>query len=490
MHLRIISAAAKLANKYNSQKRNIPFSKSIFSGLVAMFDLLLIFGAGLVILAFYPGWGTGSFSIYVTTITVFAIITIGTFYYTGMYDIENIAKPKNQYRKIFLIISIATSLIIVFAFVQKSSHSYSRIWLFSWFIANVGLISIARVWVYFVIKKWARDGVITQNLAIIGTNELRTRLIKFLESQRDPWIRIIGIFDSGTTRTQNNPEEHDIKGGLENLIADVRQKRIDNVIVAMPWTEEERLLEIIDKLEELPVGTHLCSDMATFNYLNHSYSYYGGVPVLDIHDKPMTGWGYVLKTIEDKILSALALFLLSPLFVIIALTIKLDSPGPIFFKQRRYGFNHKLIEILKFRTMKNDSQDTNAEKLVTVNDPRVTRIGGFLRKYSLDEIPQFINVLKGDMSIVGPRPHATKAKAAGKLYQDHVDRYAIRHKVKPGITGWAQVNGWRGETNTEEQIRKRVEYDMYYIKHWTPIFDIQIMIRTVWAVACPPKNNH
>jgi lipopolysaccharide/colanic/teichoic acid biosynthesis glycosyltransferase len=174
--------------------------------------------------------------------------------------------------------------------------------------------------------------------------------------------------------------------------------------------------------------------------------------------------------------------MIAPVMLLIAIAVKLDSPGPVFFRQRRYGFNNQLIEVLKFRTMYNHHRDELGERLASRNDPRVSRVGALLRKTSLDELPQFINVLRGEMSIVGPRPHALMAKAAGVPYQDAVREYAARHRVKPGITGWAQVNGWRGETETLEQIRKRVEHDLYYIENWSLRLDLKIIFLTVFAV--------
>jgi exopolysaccharide biosynthesis polyprenyl glycosylphosphotransferase len=206
------------------------------------------------------------------------------------------------------------------------------------------------------------------------------------------------------------------------------------------------------------------------------------VPVLDVADKPIDGWDSLVKSMEDQILGILILLLSLPLLLIIAALVKLDSPGSIFFRQMRSGFNNQPIEVLKFRTLYVDSQDESAETLVTRDDPRVTRIGAFLRRSSLDELPQIFNVLKGEMSIVGPRPHAYNAKAAGRYYQNVVVRYAARHKVKPGITGWAQVNGWRGETDTVEKIMKRVEYDLYYIENWSIMFDLRIIFKTFFAL--------
>jgi Undecaprenyl-phosphate glucose phosphotransferase len=217
-------------------------------------------------------------------------------------------------------------------------------------------------------------------------------------------------------------------------------------------------------------------------YRPRAYSYVGNIPLVDVFDKPLSDWGQVAKFLEDRIISLLALTLVSPIMLLIALAIKLDSKGPVFFKQKRYGFNNELIEVYKFRSMYTDRTDANANKLVSKNDSRVTRVGRFIRKTSLDELPQLINVLRGELSLVGPRPHATHAKAADALYTDVVEGYFARHKVKPGITGWAQINGWRGETDTEEKIQRRVEHDLYYIENWSLFFDLYILARTPIAL--------
>jgi exopolysaccharide biosynthesis polyprenyl glycosylphosphotransferase len=204
--------------------------------------------------------------------------------------------------------------------------------------------------------------------------------------------------------------------------------------------------------------------------------------MIDLFDKPIANWDHVSKWLFDKIIGTLALTALAPLMLLVALAVKLESRGPVFFRQKRYGFNNELIEVFKFRSMYIDRCDASAAKLVTKNDPRVTRVGRFIRKTSVDELPQLINVLKGNLSLVGPRPHAVQAKAAGHLYDEVVDGYFARHKVKPGITGWAQINGWRGETDTEEQIAKRVEHDLYYIENWSVFLDLYILIKTPFAL--------
>jgi exopolysaccharide biosynthesis polyprenyl glycosylphosphotransferase len=200
--------------------------------------------------------------------------------------------------------------------------------------------------------------------------------------------------------------------------------------------------------------------------------------MIDLYDKPIADWGTVAKWLFDKTLGILALAMFAPVMVAIAVAIKLDSRGPVLFRQKRYGFNNELIEICKFRSMYTDRCDANADRLVTKADDRVTRVGRFLRKTSLDELPQLLNVIKGELSLVGPRPHALSAKAADRLYGEVVAGYFARHKVKPGITGWAQINGWRGETDTPEKIQRRVDHDIYYIENWSVLLDLYILLCT------------
>jgi Undecaprenyl-phosphate glucose phosphotransferase len=268
-------------------------------------------------------------------------------------------------------------------------------------------------------------------------------------------------------------------GSTADLINHVRYGEIDLVIIAMPLSAEDRVLQFAQQLRSLPVDVRLLSDAVGFNLANRPVSYWAGIPALNIADKPMSGWNSLFKRMSDLVLASIALVLLAPLLALVALLIKLDSPGPVLFRQNRHGFNHNLFDIYKFRTMRADATDHAAEKLVTKDDDRVTRLGRFLRRTSIDELPQLWNVLKGDMSLVGPRPHALSAKAEDQLYDVAVAEYAERHRVKPGITGWAQVNGWRGETDTVEKIQKRVEDDLYYIEHWSLWLDGWILILTV-----------
>jgi Undecaprenyl-phosphate glucose phosphotransferase len=302
--------------------------------------------------------------------------------------------------------------------------------------------------------------------------------VRHLMSDPESAVRLVGVYcDADGARAADCGGQR-IAGDIEALVQDARRLPIDMVVLALPWSDEARILAAIERLRTLPLNVSLCPDGIGFQLGRCPIHHLANLSTLSIQHKPLTGWHHVVKAIEDRTVAAAALVFLAPLLATIALLIRLDSPGPVLFRQKRYGFNDQLIEVLKFRTMRDDARDQNAEQLTRRNDPRVTRVGAFLRRTSLDELPQLFNVLRGDMSIVGPRPHALRAKAAGVLYPEAVRNYSARHRVKPGITGWAQVNGWRGETETLEQISKRVEHDLFYIEHWSILLDLKIILRT------------
>jgi len=311
----------------------------------------------------------------------------------------------------------------------------------------------------------------------------REQLIKALEASADTDIRIVGIFDDrGADRVSPIVAGYPKLGNIDQLVDFARNSWLDLLIVSLPVTAETRLLELLKKLWVLPVDIRLSAHTNKLRFRPRAYSYIGNVPFIDISDKPIANWDVVKKWLFDKIVASLALIALAPVMLLIALAIKLDSKGPVLFRQKRLGFNNEQIDVYKFRTMFADATDAEAAKLVTKGDPRVTSVGRFLRKTSLDELPQFFNVVKGDLLLVGPRPHALKAKAADKLYADAVDGYFARHRVKPGVAGWAQINGWRGETDTQEKILRRVEHDLFYIENWSVTFDLYILVMTPIAL--------
>lgn len=449
--------------------------------LVALSDMLIIFLSGIVLFYAHPGLKPEALFHYLPVILLTMTFALMVFYFADLYSNDVRQYYKSPVHKIILLCSLVFLSLIMVIFALKVSDHYSRIWLFSWYLCSAIFICLERFLFSALLKKAHRDGKLRRNIAIIGGDEQGSRMIESLTTNDEPWMDVLAIYDDRIKRLEGL-SEHPIAGTVEDLITHVRSNRIDEILVALPWKAENRTLEILKQLQELPVRVRLCPDLVGFHFPNSGYSSYGGVPMMHIYDKPIDGWSFVFKSIEDRVLALCALILVLPIMFFIALLIKLDSNGPVFFRQKRYGFNNQLIEVLKFRTMHVNNQDSNAETLVTRNDPRVTRLGNVLRRTSLDELPQILNVLKGEMSMVGPRPHATKAKAAGRYYHDVVSEYAHRHKVKPGISGWAQIQGWRGETDTEEKIIKRVEHDLYYIDNWSLGLDIYILAKTVLVV--------
>jgi Undecaprenyl-phosphate glucose phosphotransferase len=309
-------------------------------------------------------------------------------------------------------------------------------------------------------------------------------MIRALNVQTDTGIQLVGIFDDrAEDRSPDIVSGYPKLGSVDDLVEYARRTSLDLIVFTLPISAETRLLQILAKLWVLPIDIRLSAHSSKLRLRPRAYSYIGTVPLLDLFDKPIADWDLVIKWLFDKIVGSLMLLVLSPVMMAIAVAVKLDSRGPILFRQKRFGFNNELIEVFKFRSMYIDQADENAAKLVTRDDPRVTRVGRFIRKTSLDELPQLFNVVfKGNLSLVGPRPHALHAKAEDRLYDQVVDGYFARHKVKPGITGWAQVNGWRGETNTSEKIQRRVEHDLYYIENWSVFFDLYILALTPFAL--------
>jgi Undecaprenyl-phosphate glucose phosphotransferase len=334
---------------------------------------------------------------------------------------------------------------------------------------------------------WARpiasQGRFRKRVAIVGGGRVADDALHVLEASRDLEIEVIGLFDD-RDEVRSAPPHHDHKkiGTITDLATYARNNRVDLIIVAIPLSAEARLLYILKRLWELPVDIRISGKASSLKFSSKAYTYIGRLPLLAVFDRPLMGWGLFLKNVFDRVIASTAIVVLAPVMLAVAVAIRLESKGPVLFKQKRYGFNNELIEVFKFRSMHANRCDAHATTLVSKGDPRVTRVGRFIRKTSLDELPQLFNVLTGQLSLVGPRPHATQAKAADTLYEQVVDGYFARHRVRPGITGWAQVNGWRGETDTREKIEQRVKHDLDYIDHWSLMFDVKILMRTPFAL--------
>jgi Undecaprenyl-phosphate glucose phosphotransferase len=349
-----------------------------------------------------------------------------------------------------------------------------------WYLSGLFAFTGIRVGVTLYLRHGSRNGTLRQRVIVVGGGDQGREVIHDLKQQAaESEVDVLGFFDDRTERVPEVIDGSRKLGTFSDILWFARENRLDLVILALPVGDGQRVLEILRALWVLPVDICMSANTAGIRFSPDIYKYVGNVPLLSVFKKPMADWDYVIKSIEDRVVAVLALALVLPLMMVIAIIIKVDSPGGVFFKQCRRGFNDEIFELWKFRTMYEDQQDLNCTVQTKLDDPRVTRVGAFLRRTSLDELPQLFNVLKGEMSIVGPRPHALETKAEGRLFPEVVDTYAARHKVKPGITGWAQVNGWRGETDTAEKIQGRIDFDLYYIENWSIWLDIWIMLKSV-----------
>ncbi len=465
-------------------RRVQPISTAFVSGCLRLFDLSVIglLGAGIYFAyGVYPE-ASGVESEYVVAVLIAMTMAAVLFQWFGVYAEEYIFSRTPRFDRVLTAWVVICGALLATAFAVKISDMYSRVWSVGWMVSVFIVLGFGRGALAHWVATLAREGRFASRTVIVGAGENGQRLSQHLQQYGDVCTQLVGFIDDRRNRIVPPADGLPVLGDTDHLIRLIRSNLVDQVFIAVPWSAESRLRTLVQRLALTPVRIRLAPDLAGLHFADRSFTQVAGLPMLHLFDRPISGWSHVLKAIEDRTLALLALLFFAPALAIIALAVKLDSPGPIFFKQRRYGFNNKLIEVWKFRTMRVDMNDANCEIQTTRGDPRVTRVGALLRKTSLDEFPQLLNVLRGDMSIVGPRPHALATKAEGRLFEEVVDRYAARHRVKPGITGWAQVNGWRGETDTIEKIQKRVEYDLYYIDNWSVWLDLVIIAKTLFVL--------
>jgi Undecaprenyl-phosphate glucose phosphotransferase len=402
---------------------------------------------------------------------------------SGGYKIRNLLDPVGNAASTFALWALLFVAGAVTLLALKAGDNYSRIWIGTWFASGALSLIGFRFMISALARKWNEHGQLNRRAVLVGGGKPAEELARALNTSTISDITIVGVFDDrNDSRVSVDADGLRRLGDISQLIDFVRSTRVDTLLVTLPVTAEARLLQLLRRLWVLPVDIRLSAQDQKLRYRPRAYSYVGTVPFLDVFDKPLGEWGPLVKMIEDKVIASIALVVLSPIMLLAAIAVKLTSRGPIFFKQQRYGFNNEMIEVYKFRSMYRNVADMDAEKLVSKRDPRVTPVGRLLRRFSVDELPQLFNVMMGTLSLVGPRPHATRAKAADQLYFDVVDGYFARHRVKPGLTGWAQIKGWRGETDTTEKIHQRVEHDLYYIENWSLWLDLYILAMTPVAV--------
>jgi Undecaprenyl-phosphate glucose phosphotransferase len=410
----------------------------------------------------------------------------------GAYDIEVLFSAKLRRGILLRSWGVTGVFLVTLGFVLKASTAISREWALVWFFATAAGLWLLRRLFSGWLSSNKRKGRFDLRTVVFGGGEQAGKLLEYLRSNDQLTVRIVGRYDDRSSSREDLASKTVVQlppsnGGLAALLSRIRTGEIDQVIVALPWALEERIQEVVRQLALTPVRIRLAPDLVGFAYMNKPFALLGDLPVLTLFDRPISGLDQSLKWLEDKLLGWIFLIGLAPLFALIAIAIKLDSPGPIFFRQRREGFNDRQFAIWKFRSMHHSASEWDSITQASRGDARITRVGAFLRRTSLDELPQLFNVIAGEMSLVGPRPHAPSTKAGQRLFREAVSTYAARHRVKPGMTGWAQVRGWRGPTDTEEKLIRRLDHDLYYIENWSVWFDLLILARTV-GVAFAPKN--
>jgi len=466
-----------LRHKYSKE------SLEITKDILRFTDIGLIFFAGIVAqFVTIPHLPIDLWASHLRDILTAAVIAPLALHRCGLYRDESFRTTAGAIRSSFYGCVVLALIGLLFGLSVRGLDRSSWPWLTIWFSGSLALIAGTRLFMSRIIGNLIRNGDLSDRVAIVGGGPLADRLVDHLASlhvlnpSRCP-IEVVGIFDDRSGRL---PETCGfVRGTLDDLIELGKAGDFNRVLLTLPWSAETRLLDIRNRLQALSVDVSLCPDGIAFAIQPPRRSVFGDLPFYSIAQRPMRRWGLVGKRAEDIVLALLALAFFGPMMGLIAVAIKLDSVGPALFRQRRHGFNNLEIDVLKFRTMRTDAADHSGGQQTRRGDSRITRIGGILRSTSLDELPQLLNVLMGHMSLVGPRPHPIGMKTKNLLCHEIVESYAHRHRVKPGITGWAQVNGFRGATTEPEHLIGRIEHDLFYIENWSVWLDLKIMFMTI-----------
>lgn len=452
----------------------------VLAMVIRIMDVIAIVAAGIFSYALkFQQWSFYQDRQYLLALGVAATLTLVIFSFLQIYQSSRTQSYWQHLSKLVQAILVMMMVLAGLAFLTKTGENFSRSWFVLWGACSIILLVLFRFCLLIILRIMRTKGWNERCVIIMGAGKLGAELAERVQQKMWTGFRIVAFFDDFS---QEKPKE--IAGipvlrtpaNLSDYILNSK-KTIDEIWLSLPLRAETRVKEILYELRHHTLAIRFALDIFGLDLLNHSMTDLAGYPTLNLNASPMVGFNRVVKAVEDRVLAAFILLIVSPFLVLIALGVKLSSKGPILFKQQRHGWDGRIINVYKFRTMYVHQEKIGQITQAKLADPRVTRFGRFLRKTSLDELPQFINVLQGKMSIVGPRPHAL---AHNEFYKDSIKAYMQRHKVKPGITGWAQVNGWRGETQALDMMKKRVEYDLYYIENWSLILDLKIIFLTVF----------
>jgi len=459
---------------------------ALFDGLFALSDILVIVFCFLIVHRVTEG----DYYLKIESVWLLQahiLTTYVVFRLTGVYGSSRGRSKTEEIWRLLVSWSVVILIIGLFAFLTKTGEIVSRIWFGFSTLSAFFAMSVLRILIRMVLNHLRSMGLNWRSIVVVGDRDLASRAIDRLDENQWAGLKLDGVFVDqrsdglSLAATDQTVNGYQPRGAIEDMHKFVEQRRadglpIDQVWITLPLSAEATTQAILSHLRDSSVDVCLVPDVFGMTLLRGSIDEIGGIPLINLSNVRISGIDEALKRVFDFILALIAIIALSPVLLVIAVMIKHDSKGPIIFKQNRYGIDGRVIEVLKFRTMRVAVGDDDTVEQATRNDPRVTHLGTTLRKFSLDELPQFFNVLLGNMSLVGPRPHAV---LHNEQYRGKIEGYMMRHKMKPGITGWAQVNGWRGETDTLEKMQRRVEHDLYYMENWSIWLDIKILTLTV-----------
>lgn len=386
----------------------------------------------------------------------------------GEYAIASYLDFRSRLRRLFQLWNLAFLAALALAFLTKTSDQLSRAAVVTLYVAGFASLAVARLsLVAYVRAQGRRHRLVMRRLVLVGCEKLIREFTQLYDMQAH------GLEIAAAAILRDDDET--LADDLALAAASARMLRPDDIVVLLPWSQKQRIEACIDSFLRIPAAIHLGPERVLDRFERAEITRIGPVSSLLLTRSPMGSFEIVAKRLLDFLLAALALVALAPFLAAVAVAIKIDSRGPVFFSQRRYGFNQEPFRIFKFRSM-TTMEDGRVVTQCRANDARLTRVGAFIRRWNIDELPQLVNVLRGEMSLVGPRPHAMTHDQA---FHEKIALYARRHNVRPGLTGWAQVNGFRGVTDTDDKMRRRVEYDLYYIDNWSIFFDLRILLLTV-----------
>ena len=440
--------------------------------LQRLLDAALVIGS-LYLAALFYEIPFGKYLVAVSVVAALCFYAVGQA--RGIYGSWRSSSIISEISAVILVWVMAFAVILAMAFLTKTSADFSRRMMLTWLLLTPSLLIGVRLVVRGLLHEMRRHGRNTRSFALVGANHAALKLVDKLNAT--PWTGLVfkGYYDDRSVDCLPPETLAMLAGDLSRLLMRARAGEIDIVYIALPMRAEQRIIELVNALADTTASVYFLPDFFIFDLAHARWVNLNGMPVVSVFETPFYGVDGWIKRIEDVVLGSLIMAVIALPMLAIAIAMKLTSPGPIIFKQRRYGLNGEVLYVWKFRSMTVCEDGVNVPQAKR-GDTRITPLGAFLRRTSLDELPQFFNVLQGTMSIVGPRPHAI---AHNEEYRRLIHGYMLRHKVKPGITGWAQVNGWRGETDTLEKMQKRVDCDLQYIQEWSLWLDLKIVWMTI-----------